>query len=120
MVISGIFLLLNKLLTALLVLLLFAEDGLLTLLSLLQTGHEARFLFRLGRMGLHGGAHLLLVGEDAEEPCLDNGDEQRQEIVVAQARSIVVKMNRNITGIRYIIHFMPGMVCDWLCMLMWV
>lgn len=100
--------------------LLLAHHGLLAALGLLKACHEAGFLLGLGGVGAQTGANLLVVDAGAEYVGLHDGDEQRQEVVVAQARGVVVEMKRNITGMRYIIHFIEGIPCDegWFCMLM--
>lgn len=68
-----------------------AHRGLLLLLCCLQPGHKARFLARLLGVLCHLGAHLFLIYHTAEYPRLHYGDEQRQEVVVAQARGVVVE-----------------------------
>lgn len=75
----------------LLTFLLFAEHGLLFALSFFEASHEAGFLFRLFGGFCHLCAHLVFGDKFAEDVGLDDSDEEREEVVVAQTGSIVVE-----------------------------
>ena len=70
---------------------LLAQQGLLLALCLFQTGHETAFL--LGFLGIlaHYLAHGLFFDHVAENVGLDNGDEKREQVIVAQAGCVVVE-----------------------------
>ena len=65
-------------------LLLFAQGGLLAALCLLEACHESALLAGLGGVGHHAVAHFLLVDATAEDICLNDRNQQRQEVVVAK------------------------------------
>lgn len=72
-------------------LLLCTQGGLLLALGLFEAGHETGFLFGFLGVGHQFGTHLLFIDKLAGRPGLYDGDEQRQEVVVAQTRRVVVE-----------------------------
>ena len=72
-------------------LLLCTQGGLLLALGLFEAGHETGISFGFLGVGHQFGTHLLFIDKLAGRPGLYDGDEQRQEVVVAQARRVVVE-----------------------------
>lgn len=72
---------------------LLAEHGLLLFLHLFEACHEAGFLFRFLGVGGHGFAHAVFLDGQAECVGLADGDQQRQEVVIAKAGRVVVEEN---------------------------
>lgn len=71
--------------------LLFTEKSLLLALCFFKTSHEAALFFGLGGVLSHCFTHLFFAHYFAEHISLNDGDEQRQQVVVAQTGCIIVE-----------------------------
>lgn len=60
-------------------------------LSFFKTSHEATFLFGLFGVFAHCGTYFFFVNHLSEDESLNDGDEKRKEVVVAEASGVVVE-----------------------------